>query len=36
MQRLATVNDIKNSFKEAEKEIELKNKSVGMKLQELT
>ena len=35
MQRLSTVNDVKTAFKEVERELELKNKMVSAKLQEL-
>lgn len=35
MQRLSTVNEVKQSFKEAEKDIDLKNKAAAAKMQEL-
>ena len=36
MQRLATVNEMKNAFKDAEKQIDLKNKAMTIKMQQLT
>lgn len=36
MQRMSTVNELKNSIKESEKDLDLKNKSMAMKMQELT
>lgn len=35
MQRLSTVNDLKQSFKEVEKDNDIKNKSMSNKMQEL-
>ena len=36
MQRLSVVNQIKGAFKEAEKDIDLKNKANALKMQELS
>lgn len=36
MQRLSVVNEIKGSFKEAEKDLELKNKAMTLKIQQLS
>lgn len=36
MQRLATVNDVKNAIAEASKDQELKNKLMSNKMQEFT
>jgi len=36
MQRLSTVNELRQSFKETEKDIDLKNKAAAAKMQELT
>lgn len=36
MLRLGTVNGLKNSFSQAEKDIELKSKALGMKMQDLS
>ena len=33
MQRLSTVNDLKQAFKEAEKDIEIKNRAAASKMQ---
>jgi hypothetical protein len=34
MQRLSTVNELRQSFKEVEKDIDLKNKAAAIKMQE--
>lgn len=36
MQRLSTVNELKQSFKEVEKDIDIKNKVANGKMQELS
>jgi hypothetical protein len=36
MQRLSVINEVKGSFKEAEKDLDLKNKALGLKMQELS
>lgn len=36
MQRLSTINEIKASFKESQKDLDLKNKALSMKMQELS
>jgi hypothetical protein len=33
MQRLSVINEVKGSFKEAEKDLDLKNKAMTLKMQ---
>lgn len=35
MQRLSTINEVKASFKESQKDLDLKNKAMAMKMEEL-